>query len=153
GQAFINIDDCNSPFISTPCAAGVACNTFDGNLAEDSANHATAGAVIFARDTGVFFANRFSIRSNSGGHAIHGIRDDEQLGECLVADNTFSGEIARLEGGGDFFVNNCTIAGNTVSGSAIYTENTINLVNSIIDQPAVQTLVVSGTPQISGEYL
>jgi len=151
---YFNDGLCGSPPPgAVACAPGVICNTLSDNWAVDAGNHPTAGAVVYTNDDAQVFMFRFAMRNNSGGFGMHLLDDFHVLGKCLVADNSFSGEMVRIDDNGDvgsLTVDSCTFANNAHnSGSVIHTAKDLTLTNSILDQPAMSALSTGGTPSIN----
>lgn len=142
---------CATTFVSTPCAAGVACNVFDGNASVDTANQATPGAVIFAYESNLDL-DRFVLRSNTAEHGLRLVDASAKIDTCLIADNAFAAESVELETDGNIGSTNlfnCTIANNAHnSGSVIRTANNLTLRYDILDQPAMSSVATIGTPAI-----
>jgi predicted outer membrane repeat protein len=154
----LNHSVCGATPGAVHCAAGTACNTLNGNLARDAANHPTAGSVVFIHySDGSTSLNRFAMRNSSGAHAIRTISASPVISECLLADNDFSAETLRFEddgNGGGVDMNFCTIANNTHnSGSIVHTEVGLDLTRSILDQPAMSSLNVGGTPSVTAHFV
>jgi len=145
---------------SVACAGGVTCNTLNDNRAVDAANHATAGSMILANGDAQARMFRFSMRNNSGLHALRLLNEEHAIGKCLIADNAFTNETISIEDGGfnDGFglatIDSCTIANNLHnSGSVIHTELQLTLTNSILDQPVMSALSLGGTPTVSAHFV
>ena len=162
GPAGVNVHFNDSVCGATPgavhCAAGTACNTLNGNLAHDAANHPTAGSVVFFHySDGSTSLKRFTIRNSSSAHAIRTISASPIISECLLVDNDFGAETLRFEddgNGGGVDMNFCTIANNTHnSGSIVHTEVGLNLTRSILDQPVMSSLNVGGTPAVTAHFV
>ena len=140
---------------SVPCTPGVACNTMNNNVAEDSGNNPTPGSTILLQDQSLMaFGNRLIMRGNQGAHAIRAF--DSQIGitNCLIADNTLTAEMIRIENDGgdvDFFyltdLDGCTIVNNSNQGApVIYSAHRLTLTNSIIDEESIVTLNYTANP-------
>jgi len=137
---------------SVPCAPGVTCNTMNGNVAEDNANTPKPGSVILIQDLGSLSANRLIMRGNHGAHAIRTFDSYAAIQNCLIADNTLTAEMIRIENdGGDdtgFYGNKldgCTIVNNGNQGApVIYSGRPLTLTNSIIDEESLVTLNYTG---------
>ena len=135
------------------CAAGLPCNQFVANQAEDQNGQPTAGSTILLQSASFLNADRFSARQNSGAHVVREVADDGRSGavlsNCVLADNTLTQElIAMTDGGdisGDLSVESCTIAGNTLgSQNVIRARHALVLENSIVDQISHPTVDFSG---------
>ena len=136
---------------SVPCTPGVACNTMNGNVAEDNANNPKPGSVILIQDHGSLLADRLVMRGNHGAHAVRAFDSQLYVQNCLLADNTFSAERFRMENDGNFAglmsLDGCTLKGNSIGASSvIYSPYPLTLSNSIIDEPGVETLSYTGNP-------
>ena len=133
-----------------PCAAGASCNTISGNVAEDSSSQPTAGSAILAQTDADLQANRFVMRHNQGAHAIRSFGPDPNTGlarisNCLIADNTLTAEMIRIEddgyGEGGTTIDGCTIVNNSDQGApVIYSAHALTLTKSIIDELSIDTL-------------
>jgi hypothetical protein len=161
GDVFLNVDQagaCDAPDSITSlgavrCAAGVACNTLNGNIAEDSSNDPKPGSVILMQDGGAsnggLSGDRFVISGNTGGHAIRAFDIGVSLSNCLIADNADAGEVIRIEtdgNTGNTSIDSCTIVNDTVgSGAVIHSPYPLTLTDSIIDEAGVATLSYSGS--------
>lgn len=139
------------------CGPGVACNEMARNIAEDSNNQPTEGAVITIDSTSTLIANRLILRGNTAAYAINVVGADDnhygtsRIANCLIADNHTLHELIgiRRTEATTFSIGRCTLANNTIdNGYALYAnENTtFSLTGSIIDMPGVQTLNYTGTP-------
>jgi len=137
----------------TSCASGVVCNSIDNNVAEDGLGNPTNGATIFFQTDGELAADRVSLRHNSGYNLVHtidlGVVDAKvALTNMLLADNTMSSVLLNFEGYAqplDVGVYNATITHNaSPSAYVVYTENSLALQDSIIDQPGQLTVAYAG---------
>jgi hypothetical protein len=138
------------PYGAVSCAAGVACNEIDDNVAQTTDGTATAGAAVLMQTDSFLYAYRFSMRGNRGGKAVRVLTDGHggaaELHDCLMAGNDETGNLIEATPGGGKFnhvvIDNCTFAGNTLGTG--YTvmhvqldgdNNGFTLGNSIIQQP------------------
>jgi len=131
------------------CAAGVACNTLNGNVAEDNSNTPKPGSVILIQDTGTLNGARFAMRDNTGQHAIRTLDGQVTLDTCLIADNTLTAEMLRFENDGtaDGYatIDGCTVVNNSDAGApVIYSAYQLKLTDSIIDELGINTLNYAG---------
>ena len=134
------------------CAAGVTCNTLDGNVAEDNTNTATPGSVILIQDQGGLLGSRFSMRGNTGQHALRTFDAGVTLDACLIADNTLTAEMLRFENDGTSglatqaaSLDGCTIVNNSDEGApVIYSAHPLSLTDSIIDELSINTVNYAG---------
>jgi hypothetical protein len=129
------------------CAAGMPCNTIAGNKAEDGSGNPTAGSTILLQTDGDLEGDRFSMRANTGAHALREIGDTlytkANLTNCLLTDNVLTQElIAQTDGNSAYtMLDSCTIAGNTIGAPyALLVPGYMYLANSIIDQPGRATV-------------
>jgi hypothetical protein len=137
---------------AVPCAASAACNTMNGNVAEDSSNTPKPGSVILVQNDGELEADRLVMRANQGAHAVRIIDPqtaDDSISNCLIVDNQFTSDLIYAQTG-DYInavhFSDCTIAGNVIaSGSVLRSEFKTSLTRTIIDQPGVPTLNYSGS--------
>lgn len=146
--AFINTDaseySCTRPMGSVRCAAGVPCNTIEGNRTQDSAGTATAGAAILVQNEGVLTATRVSVRNNVGAHALRAFEDDIGLGTVAFAGNTVSGPLLRLEDQSTLRMADVTLAGNAIASSQVISLNgSLEMRRSILWQPGKTSLTQS----------
>jgi hypothetical protein len=137
------------------CAVGSVCNTVNGNIAEDSSNHPTAGSAILAQTAASMIVNRLIMRSNHGAHAIRTFGpygNNASIVNCLIADNTLTAEMIRIDDDGLSpaaltTFDGCTIVNNSNQGApVIYSAHDLTLTNSIIDEESIFTLNYTGNP-------
>jgi len=149
---------CPNGFAREPCAPGVACNVIESNVNADATHTPQPGATIVHRATfiGEFAGSRFAMRNNTGAHAIRAFDAITRLDNCLIADNSYSGELVRSDNGGDavqpttLAIDACTFVNNAGgSGSAIYTDYDLTLTGSIVDQPSMSVVTTSASPTIA----
>jgi hypothetical protein len=137
------------------CAAGVACDEISDNTNEDGSGNPTSGSTVEMPANGAhFYAERLHMRRNKGAHvfgsaspADDGADAEVMLSDCLIADNTLSGELLWLDSSDDrAVIDRCTIAGNSIGASSVLLLDgyQIKLTNSIIDQPGHTTLDFNG---------
>ncbi len=150
-HAFINTDyignplRCTRPDGSVRCAAGVPCNTIEGNRAETSAGTATAGAAILIQNEGDFHAKQLGIRNNVGSHAIRAFLASVKLDTVAIAGNTVSGPLLRLEDDTDLEIFDSTLAANTIAANHVMSlDGTLSMFRSLIWQPGKSSLTQSG---------
>ena len=172
----VHLNDC-APAGAVACAAGVACNELSGNVAEDTNQQATDGAVILMQSSGFLQADRVKLTGNHGGAAIRVLTDQEnnwsggggtvavntQLENCLLADNVLSGELFdATPGGGDnnkIVFDGCTIAGNQIGAPYLMLvqlsdNSSFVLRNSLIAQPSRATVDYDGSfDNFTAEYI
>jgi hypothetical protein len=138
------------------CAPGVACNEIARNVAADSTNQHTDGAVLLVDSTSSLRANRLILRNNSAGYAINAVGADENqygpivLANCLLADNHTRHELIGIHRSEStsFSIGRCTVANNAVDNGYVFNANqytTFSLANSIVDNPGVQSLAFTGS--------
>jgi len=131
------------------CAAGVACNTLTGNVAEDNSNTPKPGSVILIQDNGTLTGARFAMRDNTGQHAIRSLDGRVTLDTCLIADNTLTAEMLRFENDGTVdgyaTIDGCTVVNNSDAGApVIYSAYQLSLTDSIIDELGINTVNYAG---------
>ena len=142
----LNYHGCTQPG-AVRCASGVACNTIWNNDAVNSDGSPSSGATLRLLQDSILWGYRFDMRGNRGGD---GIRGDEPLvsriEDCLVANNIFTRQLFRNEGGLSYFtILGCTIAGNVIgSTDVMYTSAALVMAETIIDQPGNLTLAHGG---------
>jgi len=126
---------------SATCTSGAACNTVSGNVAE-SGNLATPGSAILAQTDADLQADRrwFGPDPDTG---------LPRISNCLIADNTLSEQVIRVEddgnGEGGTTIDGCTIVNNgNPGGQVIHSAHALTLTNSIIDQSGSDTLIYAG---------
>ncbi len=172
GNVYLNLDPvsdtdavCNKA--SAPgivgCAAGVACNELNANIAQTTDGTATEGAAILMQSDGTFYGYRFRMRENEGGELIRFLTDQEggsvfppmgeQVQDCLLADNTATGNLIEATPGGGsdnvISMDSCTIANNTIGSDYVIEaqlgdSSSFTLTNSIIDQGGHPTIDYQG---------
>ena len=137
------------------CATGVACNEIRDNIAEDTSGQPTPGSAVLIQTDGHLFADRVSLRGNTGAHVLRLVDTDAaEISNCLVAENVTDELIYASLGDGDddstndFVFDRCTLAGNTVSTPFVMSmnANSVTIRNSIIDQPGTQVIDFQGSP-------
>jgi len=137
------------------CAPGVTCSTVNGNVAEDSSSNPTAGSTILVQTAGGLIVNRLTMRNNHGAHVIrtfgpYGSTDYGSIVNCLIADNTLTAEMIRIDDDGlspavATTFNGCTIVNNGNEGApVIYSAHALTLINDIIDEAGINTLNYAG---------
>jgi hypothetical protein len=160
---FLNSDSpqgtCNTPesmasLGAARCAPGVACNTMNGSVAENNSNSPTPGSVILIQDQGELLGARFSMRGNTGQHAIRTLDGSALLDTCLIADNTLTAEMLRFENDGSgcigdctpyATIDGCTVVNNSDEGApVIYSARALALTDSIIDELSINTVNYAG---------
>ena len=177
-QLYLNLDATEDPsnqcnraqlvatLSAVPCAAGVACNEIANNVAEDSNEQPTAGAAVLIQSGGTFVGDRFAVRGNQGGSAIHFLTDGDfsvmGIHNCLLANNTTSAELIDATPGGgsqeDVTIDSCTIAGNQIGAPyamLVQLEDSDSFVlnNSLIAQPGRATVDYDGSlDKFTAEY-
>ena len=148
----VNSTTCGASPGALACPAGETCNTMNGNVTMDAAHNATPGAAIALADGGSLTADRFTMRSNQGAHALRTVSSLVDIRGCLIADNTLSGEMLFFDDvgdGGSANVFDCTIVNNAHnSGSVIRTALNVTLDYDILDQPVMASVSKIGTPAI-----
>ncbi len=123
---------------SVECAAGVACNRVDDNVATD-------GAIVLVQSKGTFLASHLSMRANQANALVGELTDDAtlvRLSNCLLAENTSFGPLIDAYTTGDLHVgsglilDSCTLAGNTIGAPDVIHGQVsgFTLTNSIVDQ-------------------
>lgn len=162
-DVFLNSDSggvCSTPETiaslgAVRCAAGVTCNTMTGNVAENGSGP-TAGSAILLQDQSAITGARFSMRGNSGQHAIRAFDAYTVLDTCLVADNTLTAEMLRFENDGSTApycdsctgmttIDGCTIVNNSDQGApVIYSAHPLDLTDSIVDELSIDTVNYAG---------
>lgn len=136
---------------SVACSANVHCNSVSGNLSQAPGGAPTGGAAIQLRGASLV-GRRLRMRENLGGHAIHSDNGAFSIDNCLLADNTVSSRLLHAGAGtgggtGDLYLSNCTLARNAIgAGSVMYAATSLNLHNSIIDQPGRAVQAFDGNP-------
>ena len=125
------------------CAAGVACNLIDQNIAADQNGNPTNGTLITIGKDSDLNMESVAIRNNTGGALVDTIASDYYprnpglLHNCLIVDNTVSGVLLNFDAYQNMSIDNCTIAGNAI-GSAVMGDVS-SITNSLIVQPGVST--------------
>lgn len=155
-----NAQECSTPETidtlgAVRCAPGVTCNTVNGNIAEDSSNHPTAGSTILAQTAAGLISRRLIMRNNHGAHVIrtfgpYGSAAYGSIVNCLIADNTLTAEMIRIDDDGlspaeATSFDGCTIVNNGNEGApVIYSAHALTLTNDIIDELGINTLNYAG---------
>ena len=128
--------DCPAGYVCSSvqrCSQGYVCNTVNHNTATDA-----DGAVIDAgADNDGFNADATAILHNSGARILS--QFDGNLSNCLIADNTLSQQL--FTSNDQLSLTNCTIAGNSVSGTNLFDPPTgLQLSRTIVWQPGKHTV-------------
>lgn len=139
---------------STRCTPSNDCNSIDGNVDEDAGNNPTGGATVLVQGissgaglnscSGELRANRMIVRNNHGAHALRGVGAHLDLANVLVADNTLSSDVVRLDDdadGGHVHLDHATIAGNAMSAGHVLSSaaGPLELFDSVVAQPGFLT--------------
>lgn len=131
------------------CAPDAPCNTLVGNKAEDAGGNPTDGSIVLLQDYAGVEGNRLHVRRNVGAHVLREVGEGSyaHLTDCLLADNTLSGELAAQSGEDYSGVNldSCTIAGNAIGAPYVFLAPHFFLYNSIVDQPGRATVDPAAT--------
>lgn len=137
------------------CAQGVECNTMDRNVTEDSNGQPTPGATILTWKDSFLRIYGLRMRDNEGGYGLYLIDSDADMRNALVANNTYSGDLFRVDTDGEqgMVLRGTTIADNAIGGSVVRTGNDVELGNLIIAQPFVPAYSVDEFPQGFFEYI
>ncbi|MEO8459364.1 MAG: hypothetical protein ABI451_02445 [Dokdonella sp.] len=147
GEVRLNDPTCTHPG-AVRCASGVACNTISRNNAVNIDGGPSDGATLRLLDGARLYAYRFDMRGNRAHDAIrmNGNLAYTMLEDCLLADNELTQQLIRTEGSFSFAsVVGCTIARNLIaSRDLLHIEYSLDLRETIIDQPGKLTLEYSG---------
>lgn len=162
-EIYLNTDqggECGTPETidtlgAVRCKAGITCNTVNNNTAETISSQPTAGSAILAQTAAVLAANRLIMRNNHGAHVIRtfGPYLDPSSGSivnCLIADNTLTAEMIRIDDDGlspavATTFDGCTIVNNSNQGApVIYSAHGLTLTNDIVDEAGINTLNYAG---------
>ena len=153
--AFLNSDGCDRPTDAVACAPGAACNEIDDNISSTSDPTGT----IHVASAGALSASRFAMRRNQGRGLIrfdadsapsNGGGDYVHLHDCLLADNTLSGNLLFAFGAAaqtQVIVDTCTVTNNSMPDNAyvlVADTNFAEVTNSIVYQPLQPSLVFTG---------
>src|SRR5262249_52900765 len=146
--------DALNNLIGVSCAPGVPCDEISGNIAQDSNNQPTTGAVILVGSPSILDASRLALRGNHAAYLVNMTGDaspNTALDNCLIADNHTQHELigVRRDQPMALTIDGCTIAHNTIdNGYVLYgnSNTTLTLTESIIDMPGVSTLDYTGSP-------
>lgn len=151
----LTVDDaatCATPESVTTLGAvhcsGSACNTIDGNVAEDLSANPTPGATILVQNQGHVYSTALALRGNSGAHAVRTFDTPAEFDNCLAVDGAYSAPVFQFEnqgqivgGPGTETLRNCTIANNSIgSGAVIASAYGFTLHDSIVAEPGIATL-------------
>ena len=129
------------------CAAGIACNRFESNHAEDGTGQPTDGSTILVQDASHLQGDRVEFRANAGAHVLrqvgHASSQFAYVTNGLFAGNALTQELIAQTDADDsslLVLDSCTIAGNTIGAPYVFlAAGTFELFNSIIDQPGRAT--------------
>lgn len=147
------------------CAAGMPCNVFAGNIAENEPGE-SSGAIVLMQSGGWLQADRFRMHGNRGRHAIRTVADESFVGggyayvslhDCLIADNEAAASLILQTPGDDLSilqVHGCTIARNAIGGAVLEVGSTdTELTHTIVDQPGVATVAIGDGSLIAAHVL
>jgi predicted outer membrane repeat protein len=137
---------------SVPCAHGVACNEFFGNITENASAQLTDGAVIAVGSSSYIVADRLIMRENTAGYAVNIIGQPGgtqlTLEDCLLADNHTEHELMSMQRSArdTLVVDGCTLANNRIDSGDVLNINgnvDLSLFDSIFDMPGVPTVAAA----------
>ena len=153
--AFLNSDGCDRPVDAVACAPGSACNEIYNNVSSTSDPTGT----IHVASAGSLSASRFAMRGNQGlslfrfdadAPPSNGGGDYLHLHDCLLVDNTLSGNLLYAFGGAaqtQVIVDTCTVTNNSMPDNDYVLgagTNFAEVTNSIIYQPLQPSLIFTG---------
>jgi predicted outer membrane repeat protein len=168
GSIYLNTDDSLLHYCTLPeppeslgavdCSPGAPCNIFSANIAEDGAAVPTDGSTILLQDGSILRVNRMSMRANRGGHLIRNVNGWIAVRNCLLAGNDTTQEPIAQTDGGDrlqpLSFDSCTIADNQIGAAHVISAPFgLNLTDSIIAQPGIQTVVPDITDPTAAAFV
>ena len=138
------------------CAAGAACTSISGNVAQnEDGSPADTGALHF--DDGYMSARNLRMQDNSGTYTLYGLDSDINLHECLITDNLASSMLLVAEGsatiGNALLVDSCTLSHNAIGSTVVYSTNYLWLASSIIDQPGRGITYLGSAGMLAGHLV
>ena len=140
----LNLTDPAHVYLTRGNCSGLACDTIDGNVTEDSNGQPTANSTILLQDT-IFTATGVHMRGNIGAHAVRYVGSDYlTLADCLLAENQLTAELIV---GGDATVNidQCTFANDAIGAAQVISANSdLTLTNSILGEAGTAALSHTG---------
>lgn len=141
----------NDPACTRPgavrCASGIPCNTISANDAVTTGGGFSDGATLRLLPRSSVKAYRVDMRGNRGGDGVRASGEFSVLAleDCLLADNALTRQLIRMEGASYATIDGCTFARNALgSTDVMHIENSLQLRETIIDQPGNLTLAYSG---------
>lgn len=135
---------CTRPSGSLRCAAGVPCNTIEGNRTQNVNGTPTPGSAVLIQNHSAFEAARASIRDNHGAHAIRGFDSLIELDALVFGDNDVSGALLRMEDGAALHMSESTLAGNAIAAPQVISiDGDLELTNTILWQEGKTSLTQS----------
>ena len=136
------------------CVPGVACDEMNNNTNEDSSNNPTDGSTVeFEQYEATIAVERWHMLGNHAAHIFGSTTSNDNVAvnvgvrDCLIADNTLTGELVSLDSGQDTFaLDRCTVAGNSIGATPVFLVDGFQatLTNSIVDQPGHSTIDFNG---------
>lgn len=141
------------------CADGVACNTMNGNVAEDTFGSPTPGSTILMQTAGALTIYGLHLHGAEGASAIRTFDVQNDFQNCLVTDNAFSADAFVFENDDDIALSQttmrgCTIAGNAIGGGAVISSGrNVGLYTSIVDQPGVASISLFDSATATVSYV
>lgn len=142
---------CSPPAGSVRCAAGIACNTMQGNRTRQGNGTPTDGATVLVQDIGSFDATRLAFRDNIGGHVIRAFDTTIDLDSVVFSGNTLTRPLLSLEDDADLVLVDTTIGANAIAAPQILAiDSDVTLTRAILWQPGLTTLTQgSGSRTVS----
>jgi hypothetical protein len=124
-----------------------------GNLAIDSNNNPTGGAIVVASESARANFSRSLIQGNVGGTILRADRSDSavpiSLNHSLISGNTLQRNVVEVFNSGPITIRGSTIAGNTISGTTVISSaDRLTLEQSIVWQPGKQTAQLGGSSSL-----
>lgn len=124
-----------------------------GNLAVDSNNNATGGAIVVVSESGRANFSRTLFKGNVGGAILRADQSDSSvpvsLNHSLITGNTLQRGVVEVLNSGPINILGSTIAGNTLSGTTVLSlAGNVTMTQSIVWQPGKQTAQLGGSSSL-----
>ncbi|MEO8673058.1 MAG: hypothetical protein ABI411_17205 [Tahibacter sp.] len=124
-----------------------------GNLAVDSNNNPTGGAIVVATEKARANFSRTLIQGNVGGAILRADQSDSavplSLNHSLISGNTLQRDVVEISNSGPINIRGSTIAGNTIAGTTVISAaGSVTIEQSIIWQPGKQTANLGGSSSL-----
>lgn len=127
------------------CPPGAACNTIEGNFAEDAAEQPT-GAAILVQDGGTVVLRRVALRGNFGTELLRATSQATvHLRDVLATGGNYTGTALRIDSDQRLVLDDSTFTGNFIGGAQVVSAGgPVEFKRNIVWQPGRRVLVAGG---------